>query len=58
VLLEGRLSFRQDDKEKFLDPGGFAFLPAREVQRMACVSKTRCAFYVYWDGKLDNHAAK
>jgi quercetin dioxygenase-like cupin family protein len=58
VLLEGRLLLRHDDKEKLLEPGGFAFLPAREVQRMACVSKARCAFYVYWDGKLDNHAVK
>jgi hypothetical protein len=32
-------------------------LPAREVQKLACVSKTRCTFYVYWDGKLDFHAA-
>jgi len=37
--------------------GGFAFLPAREVQRLSCVSKTRCTFYAYWDGKLDFHAA-
>ena len=28
VLLEGRLSLKQGDTEKFLDPGGFAFLPA------------------------------
>lgn len=57
VLLEGRLSLRQGDTEKFLEPGGFAFLPAKEVQRLSCTSKTRCMFYVYWDGKLDNHAA-
>jgi len=55
VLLEGRMSLRQTDGERFLDPGGFAFLPAREPQRLSCVSKTRCTFYVYWDGKLDNH---
>ena len=57
ILLEGRLSLRQGDTEKFLDPGGFAYLPAREVQRLSCVSKTRCTFYVYWDGKPGSHAA-
>ena len=51
VMLEGKLSM---DGE-FLEPGGYAFLPAKQVQRMACVSTTRCAFYVYWDGKLDFH---
>lgn len=56
LLLEGRMSLRQGGRaEAFLDPGGFAFLPAREVQRMACVAKTRCTFYVYWDNKLDYH---
>jgi quercetin dioxygenase-like cupin family protein len=57
ILLEGRLSLRQGDREKFLDRGGFAYLPAREVQRLSCVSKTPCTFYVYWDGKLDFNAA-
>ena len=57
VLLEGRLSLKQGDSERFLDPSGFAFLPAREVQRLSCVSKTRCTVYAYWDGKLDFHAA-
>jgi hypothetical protein len=37
---------------------GFAFLPAREVQRLSCVSGTRCTFYIQWDGKLDNHKAQ
>ena len=57
ILLEGRLSPKQDGRERFLDPGGFAYLPAREVQRLSCVSQTRCTFYAYWDGKLDFHAA-
>ena len=57
IVLEGRLSLRQGDAEKFLDPGGFAYLPAREVQRLSCVSKTRCTFYVYWDGNPRSHAA-
>ena len=58
VLLEGRLTLRQGDTDKVLEPGGFAFLPAKEIQRLSCTSKTRCSFYVFWDGKLDNHAAK
>ena len=56
VLLEGRLSLRQGQgAESFLEPGGYAFLPAKEVQHTRCVSTTRCAFYVYWDGKVDFH---
>jgi ethanolamine utilization protein EutQ (cupin superfamily) len=58
VLIEGRLSLREDDKETFVEPGGFAFLPAGKVQRLACVSKTRCSFYVYWDGSPKSHAVK
>jgi quercetin dioxygenase-like cupin family protein len=59
LLLEGRLSLRQGDgPETFLDAGGYAFLPAKEVQRTKCVSSTRCTFYVFWDGKLDFHAAQ
>jgi quercetin dioxygenase-like cupin family protein len=58
VLLEGRLALKQDGRDVFLDPGGFAYLPARLVQRLSCVSKTPCGFYVYWDGKLDFHSAE
>jgi quercetin dioxygenase-like cupin family protein len=58
ILLEGRLSLKQDSAETFLDTGGYAYLPARVVQRLSCVSKTPCAFYVYWDGKLDFHSAE
>jgi len=58
ILLEGRMSLRNGESEKFLEPGGYAYLPAKEVQRLACVSKTRCTFYVHWDGKLDFHPAK
>ena len=54
ILLEGRLSLG----EKFLDPGGYAFLPAKEVQRISCVSKMPCTWYMYWDGKLDFHPAQ
>jgi quercetin dioxygenase-like cupin family protein len=55
ILLEGRMSIQVGETQKSLEPGGFAYLPAKEVQRMACVSSTRCAFYVYWDSKLDFH---
>jgi quercetin dioxygenase-like cupin family protein len=58
VLIEGRLSLREDDGEKFLEPGGFALLAAGKVQRMACVSKSRCSFYVYWDGNPKSHSAQ
>jgi glyoxylate utilization-related uncharacterized protein len=59
LLLEGRLSLKQGDgPETFLDPGGYAYLPAKEVQRTKCVSTTRCTFYVFWDGKLDFHPAQ
>ncbi len=58
VVLEGRMSLRNNGNEQFLDAGGYAFLPAKEVQRMACVSKTRCTFYVFWDGKLDFNPAR
>ena len=56
ILAEGKLSVRVGTgPEKVLEPGGFAYLPAREVQRLSCVSNTRCTFYIHWDGKLDNH---
>ena len=57
VLLEGKLSIQVGGTEKQLEPGGYAYLPAKEVQRMKCVSTTRCSFYVAWDGKLDSHKA-
>ena len=55
VLLEGKLSIRIGTTEQELQPGSYAYLPAKEVQRMKCTSATRCSFYVAWDGKLDNH---
>ena len=54
LLLEGKMSVNGTT----LDPGGYAFLPAKEVQRMACTSSTRCTFYVYWDARLDFHRAQ
>lgn len=56
VVLEGKLSVQVGaGAETSLDAGGFAFLPAKEVQRLACAPASRCTFYIYWDGKLDNH---
>ena len=56
IVAEGKVSVRVGSAaETQLDPGGYAFLPAKEVQHIACVSKTRCTFYLQWDGKLDNH---
>jgi anti-sigma factor ChrR (cupin superfamily) len=51
VLVEGRMSVNNAT----LEPGGFAYLPAKQVQTMSCVSTSRCAFYVSWDGHLDFH---
>jgi anti-sigma factor ChrR (cupin superfamily) len=51
VLVEGRMSVNNTT----LEPGGFAYLPAKQVQTMSCVSTSRCAFYVSWDGHLDFH---
>lgn len=61
VMLEGRLSLREGagdgTSDRFLDTGGYAFLPARKLQTMVCVSKTRCSFYVAWDGNPKSHPA-
>jgi len=53
VLVEGRMSVNNAT----LEPGGFAYLPARQTHAMSCVSTTRCTFYVSWDGHLDFHKA-
>ncbi len=56
IVAEGKLSVRVGTgAETLLEPGGYAFLPAKEVQHISCVSNTRCTFYLQWDGKLDNH---
>jgi quercetin dioxygenase-like cupin family protein len=55
LLTEGRLQVEINGKQKTLDPGGFAFLPARELQRISCVSKTRCVMYMSWDSTFDLH---
>ncbi len=58
IVLDGQLTVRQDSGETALKSGGFAFLPAREVQRLSCTSSTRCTVYLSWDGKPDSHAVK
>jgi quercetin dioxygenase-like cupin family protein len=58
IVVEGQLTLRQDSGDAHIDAGGYAFLPAHEVQRLSCTSKTRCTFYLSWDGKPDSHPAK
>jgi hypothetical protein len=52
-MIEGKLAIGQEPNVKIIEPGGYAFLPKREVQYMSCVSTTRCTFYLSWDGKTD-----
>lgn len=58
LLIEGRMSIEDSDAQRLIEPGGYAYLPSHQVQGMACVSETRCSFYVFWDGPLDTHPAK
>jgi len=58
IVVEGQLTLRQDSGDSLIDAGGYAFLPAHQVQRLSCTSKTRCTFYLSWDGKPDSHPAK
>jgi len=58
IVLEGQLTLRQETGETSLQAGGFAFLPAHEIQRLSCSSKTRCTFYLSWDGKPNSHPSK
>lgn len=57
-VAEGQLTLRQDAGDTLLKSGGYAFLPAHQVQRLSCTSKTPCAFYLSWDGKPASHPAK
>jgi quercetin dioxygenase-like cupin family protein len=58
IVVEGQLTLRQVSGDTAIDVGGYAFLPAHEVQRLLCTSKTRCTFYLSWDGKPDSHPAR
>jgi quercetin dioxygenase-like cupin family protein len=55
VVIEGTMQVEVDGVVKTLGPGSYAFLPARHLQKEACISSTRCGFYVFWDSKLDFH---
>jgi quercetin dioxygenase-like cupin family protein len=57
VVVEGQLTLRRESGVAAIDTGGYAFLPAREVQRLSCSSKMRCTFYLMRDGKPDSHPA-
>jgi quercetin dioxygenase-like cupin family protein len=58
IVLEGQMTLKQDQGDMVLNPGGYAYLPAKEVQRLSCSSATRCTFYLAWDGKPQSHAVK
>lgn len=57
-VAEGQLTLHRDSGDAAINPRGFAFLPAHEVQRLRCSSSTRCTFYLSWDGKPDSHKVK
>jgi quercetin dioxygenase-like cupin family protein len=58
IVIEGEMTLAREDGDAIIKPGGFAFLPAGEIQRLRCSSKTRCTVYLGWDGKPDSHPAK
>jgi len=58
VVLEGRLSLKEGSTEKFVESGGYAFLPAKQPQRLSCASKTKCVFYLAWDGNPASHSVQ
>jgi quercetin dioxygenase-like cupin family protein len=58
IVLEGRMTLRQESGETALNPGAFAFLPARDVQRLMCAAGARCTVYLAWDGSPKSHAAR
>ena len=55
IVLEGRMSLRRADGETSLKAGAFAFLPAREEQRLSCAGDARCTVYLAWDGSPKSH---
>jgi quercetin dioxygenase-like cupin family protein len=57
-VAEGELILHRESGGAVLKPGGFAWLPAREGQRLSCASAGRCTFYLSWDGKPDSHPVK
>lgn len=57
VLVEGRMAIEDGTARRFIEPGGYAYLPAHQVQKMTCAPESRCSFYVFWDARLDFHPA-
>jgi quercetin dioxygenase-like cupin family protein len=57
-VAEGQLTLRQENGDSAINTGGFAYLPAHEAQRLSCSSKSRCTFYLSWDGRPNSHPAK
>ena len=55
VVAEGQLTLKREGGDTVIRAGGFAFLPAKEVQRLSCSAQTRCTFYLSWDGKPTSH---
>ena len=55
VLLEGTMTIGQGTAAKTLEAPGYAYLPAKEPQYLACGAQSRCAFYVYWDSDSKSH---
>jgi quercetin dioxygenase-like cupin family protein len=58
IVLEGQLTLHKDAGNAVINTGGYAFLPAKEIQRLSCSSQSRCTFYLFWDGKFQSHPAK
>lgn len=58
IIVEGQLALHRDTGDALLNTGGFAFLPAGEIQRLSCTSNSRCTLYLSWDGKPDSHPVK
>jgi quercetin dioxygenase-like cupin family protein len=58
IVAEGQMTLKKDTGDAVIDAGGYAYLPAKEVQRLSCTSKTRCTFYLLWDGNPQSHPAK
>ena len=50
VVVEGTLILRQDSGETAIKTGGFAYLPAKDPQRLSCATGSRCSLYLSWDG--------
>ena len=55
VVIEGAMEVEVEGVRRQLGPGSYAYLPARKEQKETCISKTRCGFYLFFDGPLDFH---